>query len=373
MIGQYVDRPVVTVAVDTTVSQLVYDAKRNVVYLSQRDKSSIAVLSLASMTYQASIALPAAPGGLDITPSGDTLVVALLNTADLAFLDLNSDALLGTLHLHSLDATPGDTTQLADLVGDVRVAGDGLILVPMSRNSPGEAALGLVQVNRVSGTDSIVSINAYSPVAPAKSVDGSRVLLTNTMIPISGSSSYAAIYDAVAHAYVPIPSVQTQQYLETPAVADQTGSHYLVGELLFDGNMQSLGGVGPYFSSYPTFWGSTISPSATDAYVSRGNSYLRFHIPQPTAGLGGQLEEVVAAPDQIRGMWITPDAKQLIALGVSTIMRFDLTQSTPHAQRIRVARRPPARVPVRAPAHLTVTLRSCREPDCGARPGSSKS
>jgi hypothetical protein len=358
MIGQYVDRPVVTAPVDSSVIQLVYDAKRNVVYLPQADNSSIAVLSLASMTYQTSIPLPAAPGGLDITASGDTLVVALLNTADLAFVDLKSDALLGTVHLHSLDANPGDTTHLADVVDDVRVAGDGLILVPMNRNTPGESALGLVQLNRVSGIDSIISINAYWPVAPAKSVDGTKVLLTNAMIPVSGSTSYAAIYDAVAHAYVPIPNVQTNQSLETPAVADQTGSHYLVGELLFDGNMQSLGAVGPYYNSYATIWGSTISPSGSDAYVSIGKSYLRFHVPQPTAGLGGQLEEIVGAPDQIRGMWVTPDAKTLIALGVTTIMRFDLTQSTPHAQRVRIARREPSRIPARVPARLTVTLRS---------------
>ena len=338
-IGTYLTRPVSSVAVDSNAWALIYDAKRNLVYVSQPDQSSIGVLSLATMTFQGSIPLPAAPDGLDITPSGDTLVVALLHTADLAFVNLTSNTLIGTRHLNSLNTTPGDTTQLNWSVSNVRVAGDGTILVSIDYVPELEYQFGLAQIDRLTGKDSILSTGAIWPVAPGRSVDRSKVLLTNAIM--QGSTvpnSYAAIYDAVAHTYDLIAPFSNEQEMETPAFADQTGSTYLVTEELYDGSLHALGWVGPYVFSYPTYFSTTLSASGSDVYVSTQADYLRFHVPQPTADQYGQLMEVVQTPGPIRGMWTTPDGHWLLALGLKTIMRFDLTQSTP-ASTPRIAAR----------------------------------
>jgi hypothetical protein len=59
-------------------------------------------------------------------------------------------------------------------------------------------------------------------------------------------------------------------------------------------------------------------------------------------------------------MWATPDGHWLIAFGVSTIMRFDLTQSSPAAAHpvappIR-ARRDTTTTPRRAPGRSAPTI-----------------
>jgi hypothetical protein len=63
--------------------------------------------------------------------------------------------------------------------------------------------------------------------------------------------------------------------------------------------------------------------------VSAPSYYLRFHVPQPTAGYGGLFLEVVGVPDRIRAMTATPDGHWLVAISLSSIMRVDLTQQTP--------------------------------------------
>ena len=67
---------------------MAYDAKRDVLYLSQPDSQRVAVLSLGTYTYGTPLAMPSVPAGLDLTPGGDTLLVALRRAAALGVVDL---------------------------------------------------------------------------------------------------------------------------------------------------------------------------------------------------------------------------------------------------------------------------------------------
>src|SRR5205823_6646365 len=81
-------RPTTAAAVEGEIAELAIDQRRGVIYLAQGYQRRLAVLSTASMTVSATLALPAASADLDLTASGDSLVVALPSLRALGVIDL---------------------------------------------------------------------------------------------------------------------------------------------------------------------------------------------------------------------------------------------------------------------------------------------
>ena len=360
-IAPYVHHPVRTATVDTAMTDIAYDAKRNVLYLSEAGHANVLVLSLASMTLQTPIAVPAPPVGLDLTPGGDTLVVALANTGDLAFVTLNGTPTTTVVQLTALDSVPGDSTTITSAVQTVRVAADGRVIVGTLRTVNNVQNGAVVELNLATSQSRIVYPG--SVVALARSGDATRVI-------IWGIVSYAQsvqLYDGVGHQYSGYPSILAGP-LQNSGIfmsATQTGTSFLVGNLLWDGSLNPIAAVTADNALSIQGYGSAISPSDTIVWLggagggcSVGGSpgpcalntpgfYFRFRVPTMVRGQEGQLIEVADAPQAVTQLVALPGDQTLIGVGANTIMAFDLTSSTPGPVSSRVARgtlrpRPPS-------------------------------
>jgi hypothetical protein len=357
-------RPVVTAVLDTAVRGATYDPKRNVLYLTVGDASVVQVLSLASMTYASPMSLPIPGGGLDLTPGGDSLVIALPGTADVAILNLTTTpATLSTQHLHALNGANGDTSQTKDTVSDVRVAADNHAIVAWHGGPDpriGESASwGIVDLDLTSGYDTVPIIDAHDPVPIVRSGDATKVLMLNT--PDPGGT----IYDATSHSYtqpaqLSIPDPDT---FYGALSADRTGSYYGIGDIVYNSSVTLLG-YADVNGVVSGFTPTVISAPGTQFFVATNGLpyYVRFAVPVKldSGAFIGQPLDVVAAPEPITRFISRPDTTALLALGADKVMLFDLTRSSPatarHASRRVLASRQKSAIAHGEPPAFTVRV-----------------
>jgi hypothetical protein len=305
------------------------------------------VLSLTSMTFQAPIALPVAPAGLDLTPGGDTLVVALANTGDLAFVTLAGMPATAVVQLRSLDSVAGDTTTFTSAARSVRVAADRRVIVGTYR--AGQFLSGaVVQYDLSTGRDSVVF--ARSAVSLARSGDATRVLMAGVV----SNDVEATLYDGVAHQYTGFGETGPPQngiYLS----ANRNGTSFLIGNDVFDANLGSYQVVGDDNAQTTDGYGSAISDSGTTVWLggtqggctSGGGPALcaanqpgfvfRLRVPVTIRDQDGQLIEVADAPQGLVQLVALQGDSTLIGVGANEIMAFDLTTSTPGAVSSHIA------------------------------------
>ncbi|HWZ60800.1 MAG TPA: hypothetical protein VNW46_17580 [Gemmatimonadaceae bacterium] len=322
-VAAHVTRPVRTAPIDTGVRRAVYDAKRHVVYLAAGDQPAIQVLSLASMTFGTPLPLPVPAVDLDLRPGGDSLVVALANSADLAVVNLAAaPGSPPVVHLNSLNGPGGDTTHVIGYISSVRVGSDGRALVSAGNNY-------VAQFDPATKTDTL-EIQWQGPTALVRSGNGAKVLIV-------GALQYFT-YDARAHSYTGVVSMTAAP--AGPLSADSDGSYYAFSNQVFDASLNFLGWAPfPTVSVKPP---SVMSASVTQLFVATPDPYyMRFQEPtQLNAGSGlvGVPLDVVDTPEPIWQFVQLADTTSLLAFGADKAMLFDLTQSSPAPSR---AVRPP--------------------------------
>lgn len=116
-------RTVPTVQVLTTNQQLdrlVFDPRRGVLYSLQQNRPKIMVLSATTLQFLDSIPLPTDGADLDLSPSGDTLLVTLPAAGTLGVIDLSQPVRqVGSIVLAGLDPSQGQSPQhIRALAGD---------------------------------------------------------------------------------------------------------------------------------------------------------------------------------------------------------------------------------------------------------------
>ncbi|HEU4561797.1 MAG TPA: hypothetical protein VFS20_28490 [Longimicrobium sp.] len=126
-----VNRPTRTAQTPGGNADAVVDPARRLLYVAMPDRKEIAVLSLATMTFGTPIAVPGIPRSLDLTVSGDSLVVALPHANELAVVNLRAAAGTAVPVVSTGSFTPNA----------VRIAADGRVLVS-TRGALGAVNLG---------------------------------------------------------------------------------------------------------------------------------------------------------------------------------------------------------------------------------------
>ena len=250
---------------------LAVDPTRNLVYISEPDSSRIAVLSLATMTYGAPIIAPDTVSGLDLTPGGDSLVVALPTAGRLGIVDLTTTT--PTWHLVNLtvDTLPGRKP------AGVRVAASKQALVSLTTQniyqSPPPpvdstqlieydvktgAARARYDVGRGSG------LSLFTPLT--RSADASRIVL-------SWLSAYYQVYDAARDSLLPQGTLVMGE--APPAVSLAADGHrVLIKGFLLDQTGHQVGYLDPPGEG----WVSAISPGGDTAYFGFGTGFLRTRL-----------------------------------------------------------------------------------------------
>jgi hypothetical protein len=341
-VAQYADYPARTAPLTTSVSDLAFDSKRNLVYLAEPTAKQIAVLSPATMTFLTPIAVTGRPIGVDVRPGGDSIVTTLDSSSTIAIIDLtNVQHTTTTLVMPELSDT-NVATDTVKQVAQVRVAADNRAIVSMygpSLYSDLFSDAG-VAVNLTNDSISVLfgpSIDGVGLPPVLRSPDGTWVMLTN---------GAPGPYISATHTYSGW-SVGSDGTPEITSISNGPDYRYLVDHVFFSTANFVEGSVG-----LDRFFGAALSPGGADAYVadapcaaadtacvtSASGVVLHYAVPimlnGPDTGLigsqqQGQLMTISDAPFVARSVAVTPDGKTLIGIGTTGIFALDLTQTTP--------------------------------------------
>jgi hypothetical protein len=249
------------VALPSAVRDAVYDAKRARVYLAMTSAPQIAVLDPAAGVVDSLIPLPGRAGGVDLSLSGDSLLVALEDRGSFATVSLLSGA-VDTVHIEF------DTTLLHE-PSFLRMTADGKVFVTGTQRGISGFAGQLMAIDLATGTqrqrtDVGVTvdttsgiIDTYAPLIRAG--DRSRLFLLQmgACCPVQGwvYVSGSTLFSAPTGIFV---------FSTGSMTASQTGGKLLIGNRLFNGDLAAPDTVrDPDYTFGPT----TLSADGTRAYL----------------------------------------------------------------------------------------------------------
>jgi hypothetical protein len=300
------------VSLGVRAADATYDPARNLMYFTEPDSARVAVLGLSTFTFGAPIHLPMIKHGLslqgiDILPGGDTAIVALPDTAQLALLDraANTVTISRMTGISSPQWLRTSANRKAFTIGQVDSAGFTFSVV--------------VERDLATGRDSIRRDVGHMNAAATLwgSPDHSKVLAINVTSYPSPTCLY--LYNAATDAF---SSCSAPGFIPSPAAtATTTGDKWYVGNLLLDGSLNLLATVGYKFNA-------GISPDGSVAYVPTWYGYDKIVLPS-----GAVLERArIQALGQVTALRVTvfPDGKRLfmwdgLSFGTNHATVVDLT------------------------------------------------
>lgn len=249
-----------SVALPGTMRDIVYDAKRERLYVSIADSATIVVVNPATATLDPSIALPGNGDGLDLTAGGDSLLVALENRGAFAVVNLVGGG-IDTVHI---DFDPAKLHNPAGL----RITADGQVFVMgTDRHLSGfgaqlvsyDLATGLQQQRTDVGTPFGTDLIITSGTQLFRSGNRTRLLLLQMGVccPVNGQ-----MYDATAHAFG--PSKGTVSHFGRRVTATTSGDLFL---LTLDRFTADLSPAGVYTEPEWGFNATAISADGSKAYI----------------------------------------------------------------------------------------------------------
>jgi hypothetical protein len=135
------------------LSDIAYDAKRDLVYAGIISSNQIAVLSPSAMTVQPPIMLPGPPAQMDLSLSGDSLLVAIPSQNAVVVVDLTNTAKPPATIPFTAGASTTPSTTWPFAPSHLRVAANGTMLVLPDHLT--HAVDQVVEVNLTTGTQRI--------------------------------------------------------------------------------------------------------------------------------------------------------------------------------------------------------------------------
>ncbi len=318
-----VRRPYLTASGQGSVSDLVFDGKRDRLYVLHT--GTISVLPLSTLTHEPAILLPNGfwtSGGLEMSPDGDELLLLVSffpDTMTLGVVDLTQPVpAVDTVHLN-YDSSLG-------LTNDLGVASNGKAFVTLWNGTGGggllEYDLGTDQqtLRADAGEDGVI----HSPADLVVSGDRQRMLLRWAPVPCC-PSDVGQVYDAGSDAFGSQGVLPFSNSRDIPASADSGGDRYLIGGYLLDGGMGTL----DYFDR-PTSPGGELVISA----MSSDGTYGYFSQSVEGSGRGFIVKvrladdvtmERILMPYRMGRLMVLPDGETLIGVGAtSEIYAIDL-------------------------------------------------
>jgi hypothetical protein len=303
-LGNTIRRPTRSLTLTAFVRDLAVDARRGRVYLSQPDLQRVGSVDLASGAYGPAITAPFPPAGIDLTPGGDSLVLASAASSQIGVVSLKvGTPIVVTRAVASGPARP-DVSWVADRL---RVLANNKVMVTITTADPFSCCEGwLSQYDLATGasrlrTDAGPPPGAISNREPlARAGDASRLLLVEACCSPLFLRTYAAATDSFS-ARVPVVVPTAPNGVS----ADAAGARFLVANALFDGNLQPVATFEQ--PDYQQGGATVLSPDGTVAYLAIYDGYLKVAVSD------GSVVERVRLPRWSMGFAITPDGATLIA------------------------------------------------------------
>ena len=301
-----VSRPLRSAPLDAPVKDVAFDAARGLVYLSEPDSARIAVLSLATMTLDTAVAAPGTPGGLDLSASGDSLVVALPDTRQLGVLDLTGITPGWTTIALAVDSASG----LRPQVLRISAANKALVLA-VSDAGPSR----VYEYDFVTGTQRLRTDAGATGAVPTPS----------RLVRPANRGRMLLVSDAVGQVYVS----QTDTFLAPhatvglatpPATATASGDLFLIGGSVFTGTLDHSTDYYPPGSAFR----SAISQFGDTAYFGVASGFLRTRLAD-----GVTLEKVILPEEPIRLYAAPGPGGAVLAISATQIVLADLSGASP--------------------------------------------
>ncbi len=268
------------------VSDAIADPRRQLVYAYQEYQAGLEVVSLATKTVTQTIPLPEPATDFDVTPGGDSLIVAL-GRSGLGIIDLRQSPL--TVSLLPLD--PVDSTTPAS-AGFVRTTSNGKVFVSLLQSGlldEVDLATGAQRIRRDAGDNGDVGTARLG-----RSFDHSVMVL-------NGATTDFQRYDAATDQF---GSRQSTAITEVRPTADSTGGVVSVLTTLYDGSLQLLR------QAAPTLTGPTVlSADGTTLYVINSRGVVRARVSD------GSIVDRITHPGNFGQARISDDGSLLAVVG----------------------------------------------------------
>lgn len=114
-------------SIQGSVGDVALDDRRQQIYVAQGNEQRIAIVPWQSLTTSELVPLPGKPGSIDVTPGGDSLVVALTDQRAIAIVDLAAGGYPVTVVPLAVDTTLHGGWPLG-----LRIAANGKAIIPVS-------------------------------------------------------------------------------------------------------------------------------------------------------------------------------------------------------------------------------------------------
>ena len=243
------------------IGPLAIDGERGIAYILQADLLRLAIFSFETMSVTGHVDLGARPSDIDITPSGDSLIVAMPAQRALGIIDLRGPTpVVSTLPITVLD------TVIKDVPVRVRVLGAGRVLVGLEGTA--QASTRIAEVNLGSKTQHLL---------PEPPFAGGRVFERShdrSAVVFRGREDHLQRYDAISDQFGPARAAPPMWFETRPSV-DLRGERIALGTHVFDRDLTLLSRAVQLPNS--AYWAAAISPSGEVLYVSsRLEGIIRF-------------------------------------------------------------------------------------------------
>ena len=300
-------RPTQTFRVGQGVSDVVYDPARGRVYLAtaldstvQAGQPEVRVFQFSSMSFVTpGIQVPWFPSAMDLSPGGDSLLLAL-------------GGHLGTINLNTLvqDSTAPIAFTNGGYPWKVRATANGTAIIS-GAGQPGQlVGFDLATQAQAVRQDAGDAGGVGQTPQIARSPDRSRLIVYPSKPAASEAQLYLAASDSfTASVAVPVPPVGFRGMSSNAA-----GSLWLIGNQLLDGSLAPLRqlGTGIYAGT------SVLSYDGLYAYVAVAEGVAKFRTSD------GVQVELILLQDPPYELSITPDGNSLIAISGYGLQIVDL-------------------------------------------------
>ena len=302
-----IERPTKSMAVEDAregIFDEAVDLARAAVYLMQPGVPRIAVMSLASMTVVATIPLALSPQSIELTPSGDTLLVTFPTLGALGVVDLTRPD--RRLELAPIDPKvdtwvpwnkPSSTIEVRALSN-----GKAFVVVPIDpvsrRLVEVDLATGAQRYRFDVGTGGAIGGGNTEGALLSRSVDGS-VLSVRT-------GDCIQRYDTAADQFGPCVRPRT---LGAVSSVDATGARFAIGPDVYDAAWRQVNRVEVFPAG--TGWGSALTPDGREIFLPYAGGIVRA---STTDGRILDRQTSTIRPSRVR---VTADGRYVVAVGTS--------------------------------------------------------
>lgn len=316
-------RPFLSAEGAGAVNDLVFDAKRGRLYALHT--GTISVLPLATFVHDPPLLMPDGfwtSGGLELSPSGDSLLVLISFFPDTATLGVANL----TEALPALDTVHLNYDKALGLTHDLGVGSNGKAFVTLWDGTGGG---GLLEYDLVNGQQQLRADAGTGGVIPTPAnllVSGDRTKTFLRWAPVPCCpDDLGQVYDVGSDAFGPTRELPFANSRDGSASSDVSGDRFLIGGHLLDGALDPVG-----FFDYPTSTPgsvivSAVSPDGTFGYFAQvipetdSWSVLKVRLAD------GAVVERILMPEGLGRLMVLPGGETLVAVGATnTIYALDL-------------------------------------------------